>query len=215
MIYELYPSEKEKPNNSLGEYYRLLCTECLDSKYLPQLKMEYSCMLYLYENNLDSDDWIGFTSYRQHKKSIFVLNDSNIVETINLLNDYDILCWLFLKFNLTISEQAEFYHKRITKNIEYLFDKVFKEDIPIGYYKNNCGCFANYWIMKKTNFYSFIDWSIDKVSKIVELSEHTNDLKLGKHYCLSSFIIERLFVIWHIKYNKTIYPLYSEQKTIL
>lgn len=215
MIYELYPSEKEKPDNSLGKHYKLFCVECLEEKYLPQLKMEYSAMLYLYENNLDSDDWIGFTSYRQYKKSNFVLNDSNVVETINLLNNYNILCWLFLKFNLTISEQAEFYHKRITKNIEYLFDKVFKEDIPTDYYNNNCGCFANYWIMKKTNFYHFMDWSIDKVYKIVELSQYVDDLKLGKHYCLSSFIIERLFVIWHIKYNKRVFPLYEQQKIIL
>lgn len=55
MIYELYPLSTQKPTKSLGEYYKLLCVECLDSKYLPQLKMEYSAMLYLYENKETKD----------------------------------------------------------------------------------------------------------------------------------------------------------------
>lgn len=214
MIYQLYPSDKEKPAKSLGKYYKLFCLECLKNEHVAELKMEYSAMVYLYYNKLDNDDWIGFTSYRQNIKSNFILNELNFNYTINLLKDYDILCWLFYKFNVSLSNQAEFYHKKITKNIEYLFLYIFKEEIPKNYYFDNCGCFANYWIMTKKNFNEFMDWSYPKVLKIIELSNKNIDFKLDKHYCNSNFIIERLYIIWYMKFNKRIYPLYQKYKNI-
>jgi hypothetical protein len=64
--------------------------------------------------------------------------------------------------------------------------------------------------MSQENFTQFMDWSYPKVLKIVELSESIPDLKLGRHYCNSSFIIERLFIIWYMKYAKKIFPLFKQ-----
>jgi hypothetical protein len=214
MIYQLFPTYKDL-NKPFSNYYSPICLECLPKEYLPELKMEYSAMVYLYHNNIDNDQWIGFTSHKQFikNKSNFILHESNYSDTLEKLNNYDILCWHYLQFNVSISQQAEKWHKNINHNITFLFNEVYKESIPKNFYIDNCGCFANYWIMNKTNFYEFMDWSYNKVLKIIELSHKIKDLRLGKHRCNSTFIIERLFLIWYMKYNKTLFSLQS--KTIL
>lgn len=206
MIYQLYPNHKF-PCEPFSKYYSTLCLDCLNDEYLPQLKMEYSGMMYLWNNNIDNDDWIGFTSYRQKDKSIFILEENNINDIIPLLNNYDILCFLYLKFKTTVSEQAEKYHPKITENTEYLFNEVYKEDIPNNYYTDNCGCFANYWMMSKKNFNEFMSWSYPKVLEIIRLSKEQTYFSIGTHKSNPGFIIERLFVIWHMKFNKKIYPI--------
>jgi hypothetical protein len=208
MIYQLYPTKKDYCE-PFSKYYTPMCVECLPQEYLPQLKMEYSPMIYLYKNNIDEDNWIGFTSHKQFikNKSNFILDESNYLDTLKQLNNYDILCWHYLQFDISISQQAEKWHKNINNNITFLFNEIYKESIPSNFYSDNCGCFANYWIMSKKNFYEFMDWSYPKVKKIVELSNDIPDLKLGKHYCNSSFIIERLFLIWYMTYNKKLFSL--------
>lgn len=191
-------------------YYTPLCLDCLDNQYLPELKMEYTGMIYVWKNNLDNHDWIGFTSYRQLKKSSFILDNKNVNSTISLLNKYDILCFLWLKFSTSISEQAEKYHKHITKNIKYLFSEIYNEPIPASYYKDSCGCFANYWIMSKDNFNNFMEWSYPKVIDIIKLSKNKKYFSLGKHTSNAGYIIERLFIIWYLKFKKTIKPLFSK-----
>jgi hypothetical protein len=215
MIYQLYPTKKDYCE-PFSKYYIPICLECLPQEYLLQLKIEYSSMIYLYKNNIDEDNWIGFTSHKQFikNKSNFILDESNYLDTLEKLNNYDILCWHYLQFNISISQQAEKYHKNINNNITFLFNEIYKESIPQNFYGDNCGCFANYWIMTKQNFYEFMDWSYPKVQKIVELSNKISDLKLGKHYCNSNFIIERLFLLWYMKFNKIVYPLFKQTKSI-
>ena len=154
---------------------------------------------------------MGFTSYRQLDKSPFILNESNINSTISLLNKYDILCFLYLQFNKTISEQAEIHHRNINKHIKILFDNIFKENIDSSFYSDNCGCFANYWIMSKDNFNHFMEWSYPKVLTILDLSKTEPYFALGKHLSNSGFIIERLFIIWYMIYHKAIFSLYTKE----
>jgi hypothetical protein len=210
MIYQLYPNE-QYVSEPFSEYYSNICLDCLNEEYLPQLKMEYSGMLYLWNNNLDSDEWIGFTSYRQQDKSKFILNKENINSIIPLLTQYDILCFLHLKLHTTISIQAEQYHKGINENMKYLFKEFYNETIPESFYTDNCGCFANYWIMSKKNFNSFMAWSYLKVLKMIELSKTNKYFALDQHKSNPGFIIERLFIVWYMKYNKSLYSIYDQQ----
>ena len=161
-------------------------------------------MIYLWKNNIDNDNWIGFTSHRQKNKSSFILDEKNISKVLDLLKKYDIFCFHYLEFNSTISEQAESCHPKINKYIQYLFEEIYNQIIPNEYYTNNCGCFANYWIMSKNNFNEFMDWSYPKVLKIVELSKTQEYFSLGRHSSNSGYIIERLFILWYMIYNKKI-----------
>jgi hypothetical protein len=211
MIYQLYPNAK---TNSIpySKYYSTICLDCLDSTCFPQLKMEYSAMIHLWKNQLDNDEWIGFTSYRQKNKSSFILSENNYINTISLLNDYDILCFLFLNFSISLSEQAEHHHKQINKNLEILFNRYYKETIPNSFFVENCGCFANYWIMSKQNFNEFMNWSYPKVKTIIDLSKTNRYFKINKHQSNSGYIIERLFIIWYMQFQKNIFPLFYQHR---
>jgi len=211
MIYQLYPNKKLK-NRPYSKYYSTICLDCLNEQYLPQLKMEYSGMIYLWKNKLDDDNWIGFTSYRQKTKSPFVLDNSNYTETINLLKKYDILCFLNLIFDISLYEHTNKKHARMNSWMEYLFKKYFDEELPKAYKQINCGCYANYWIINKENFHEFMQWSYPKVLKIVELSNSINYFAINNHYSHSGYLIERLFIIWYMKYQKTIFSLFDKIK---
>lgn len=210
MIYQLYPNKKLK-NELFSNYYSSLCLDCLDKEYLPELKMEYSGMLYLWKNKLDNDNWIGFTSYRQLEKSRFILNNQNCI-LLNKLNEFDILCWYCLYRNL--AHQAEKYHSDIIYNLQLLLDH-FNEQIPEIFFTKTLGCYANYWIMSKQNFVEFMNWSYPKVKKILELGKTIKYFEINNHHSNSGFIIERLFVIWHLKFGKTIFPANSFDKRYL
>ncbi len=208
MIYQLAPTIHHN-NSPFSEYYLPLCLDCLEPQYFPQLMMEYSGMIYAWKND-NNHEWIGFTSYRQLSKSSFILTKSNLQQAIDNLINYDILCFYFLNFAISISDQAEKYQKDINCNIKMLFDNIFKESIPPTYYSEKCGCFGNYWIMSKNNFNSFMEWSYPKVSKILELSKDIPYLSINKHHSNTGFIIERLFLIWYLKENKSLLPLFTK-----
>lgn len=210
MIYQLYPNNN-KISPPLSDLYEPLCLDCLGSEYIPQLKMEYSGMLYIWKNKIFKDNWIGFTSYRQLDKSPFVLDHKNKDIILPLLDKYDILSWLFVSFDMSISQQAERCHKNINQYLIYLFMHHFNEPIPSLYFTERSGCFANYWIMSIENFIQFMEWSYPKVLTIVKLSKTMKYLKLDTHENNSGFIIERLYNIWYMRYNKKIYPLFSKK----
>lgn len=208
MIYQLYPNTNYKCN-PINKFYSTLCLDCLSSEYLPELKMEYSGMLYLWKNQLDNDDWVGFTSYRQLEKSRFILDDKNSI-ILNKLNKFNILCWYCLYRNL--AHQAEKHHSDILYHLQLLLN-YFNEEIPEIFFTKTLGCYANFWIMKKQNFIEFMEWSYPKVKKILELAKTNEYFKIYNHLSNSGFIIERLFVIWHLKFNKTIFPANSFRLT--
>lgn len=208
MIYQLYPTEQKK-NKPFNKFYHTICLEDLSSEYYPELKMEYSGMLYAWKNKLDNDDWIGFTSYQQLKKNKFLLNSLNYKFILRQLKTYDILSWRYICFPCSIAAQAEYYHKNILYYTELLLS-FFDEQIPDKYYNIGCACYCGYWIMSKSNFNFFMEWSYPKIQKILSLQNSNTYFKIDQHLSNSGFIIERLFIIWYLIFNKSILNISKE-----
>jgi hypothetical protein len=219
MIYQLYYKNDYGLTNFNDNYSKLDLSTITDDQYLPSIQSEYCGMLYVWLNNLDIDNWTGFTSCKQFKKHFTTIVTYNRTEICDLLVENDIITWGFLcrldkrfchynKIN-NLFDQSEYFHPGLMNLIDSIL-KIFSYNGFIDIFKiNQCGIYANYWLMSRNNFHSFMVWSLPLVQYMVNNPSLCNT-KIG-HYNTIGFAIERMFIYWYLSNNKTIkilnYPL--------
>src|SRR5262249_50729223 len=136
------------------------CPELADPAHQHAL-CEYGAMLHLWRNpELDTDPWIGFTSYRQLEKFPTILTDRRALEAA--LARADVAGWAFYEFveapsgrPISIAEHRERFHPGITSFLWQLL-LARNETLPLDYLTSNTGLFCNYWVMSKQNFDEFM-----------------------------------------------------------
>ena len=194
---------------------------------------EYACFLWNWRNpEYDTDSWIGSTSYRQLDKFQHIFESKKEVE--DLLADHPIIAWgeyrliagssnpspeFLSSFNSsavarmppgatigrisTLQEQAEICHNGLNEYIEFMLPK-FGHTVPEGWYKENSGFFANYWVMNKDLFNDFMEFSWPMVEWSLENIKITHYYHIQKTYGTVSnakatgYFMERLFMLWYL-----------------
>jgi hypothetical protein len=174
------------------------CPE-LRSKAARTAVLEHAAFLWHWRNPRDTDPWIGFTSYRQLGKGYpFVFRDRAQVESA--LAPVDIACWGGLRFNVTLSQQAEMYHPGINEYLGRLFG-AFHEVVPRHYHVEKEGGFANYWVMRREDFERYMEWF---TPKMVWCLAHANLPYAQAEPRWLSYVLERLFIIWYMQAGKRV-----------
>lgn len=165
---------------------------------------EYACFLWFYRNQEKIPDMFGTTSYRQLDKSPYIHSDGN------KLGDHKILTWglsRLLTINgwpLPVSLQQEAAHPGLTSYLKESLNEVHNIDIPMGWFTQNEVIFGNYWLMQKSSFLEFMDFSWPLVSKALKDFKNkshrffTNDMRFGCDKRRSvGFFAEKIFILWY------------------
>jgi hypothetical protein len=167
---------------------------------------EYGAMLHLWRNPLvDTDAWIGFTSYRQLEKTTHVFNSKAQIE--NLLSRGDYVGWYFWYVaNVRIGSlhgaaaQAEMSSPGLHRFITDVL-RNFGSRAPESYSNSPLVPYANYWVMPRERFDDFMNWSWPMVEFALSsdhpylTAESTIKATDNKQRAVGYFM-ERLFVIW-------------------
>ncbi len=167
---------------------------------------EYGAMLNHWRNPaLDSDTWIGFTSYRQLTKSPTIFRSKSEVESLLQRGDY--VCWhMWHMANVRIgwitgaAAQAEIAHPGIHQFTKDMLAH-FRTALPADYMTATEIPLANYWAMRRERFEDFMAWSWPIVAhsltsnhRYLTTASSVNAMD-NKHRAVGYFM-ERLFVIW-------------------
>lgn len=181
------------------------CPELSDTDTRVALS-EYGAMLHHWRNpGLDSDGWIGFTSYRQLAKTATGFRSKRDVESLLVHGDY--VTWYMWWLGDTKVErlrgtaaQAEANHPGIHQFTRDVFSH-FELDIPASYSEPSFAPFANYWVMSRERFTQFMTWSWPIVRHALTLKHPylSTPSPLGvrdnKRRAIGYFM-ERVFVLW-------------------
>jgi hypothetical protein len=168
---------------------------------------EYSAFLYWWRSLADdTDDWIGFTSYRQLDKSNVVFESKADVE--NQLRDVDMLAWHGCAVGSVRSRrlrgtaaQSELGHGLHKFTLDML--RPFGIKLPKAYQTAAIAPYASYWILRKAQFARFMEfsWPIVQVAlaarhpyKEVPSRGYWDDQRKRVGY-----FAERLFIIWSLR----------------
>ncbi len=211
MIYQCYfdPSQitrlfRHEPYAGFGLYSTVNpsitknCPELIDPAVQAQLS-EYTAMLHHWRNpQLDNDDWIGFTSYRQLEKFPVEFQSKGQIE--ELLTRNHIIAWGGYRFfkdsdrsPLTMAAHGESAHPGITNSLCRLLD-LAGEAIPLEYLAMNQGLFCNYWAMSKELFNLYMQWSYPLLKHCLDRP----DEYVRSHPRALSYLVERLFICWQL-----------------
>ena len=183
---------------------------------------EYGAMLHLWRNpELDTDNWIGFTSYRQLTKSAVEFQSKHQVDTLLARGDYVswYLWWLgdFKHDGLTgAAAQGEANHPGLHAFIVDMLG-AFSIDVPATYSSAPFAPFANYWVMSKVMFGRYMDWSWPIIGHALTAKHPyiSESSELGSRDNKSraiGYFMERLFILWsQIERLRTVVvgPLYD------
>jgi len=168
--------------------------------------VEYGAMLHQWRNSdLDTDPWIGFTSYRQLDKSPVVFNSKD--EVRELLDAADLVAWYVwdvsrvrLGWLRGAAAQAELSSPRLHAFTNDVL-RPFGITIPAAYFDGTEIPFANYWAMSREKFDDFMAWSWPVIQHAMLIDHpykvHVHQLNRLDHKGKSiGYFMERLFVIW-------------------
>ena len=200
-------------NSALTEY----CPELADRATRLAL-VEYAAMLcHWREPGADKDAWIGFTSYRQLAKSTFVFQTRAAVEAA--LSEADVVSWgvwnvsrLQIGWLKGAPAQAEIsspgLHKFTTDVLAH-----FNVKIPGPYFSGEQVVFANYWVMARSAFERFMEWSWPIITHALNLDHAYKHAKpilvtIDQRKAVGYFA-ERLYAIWVMKHRLTVKPMGS------
>lgn len=155
---------------------------------------EYGAMLWLWRNGpIDSDGWVGFTSWRQLDKVPVRFRPRCVERIAAWLESYDVLGWYFIEHPTTLAQQAEAAHPGIHGFLTTLMESAGMQ-VPQGYLTERRGLMANYWIVKWADFERWMEFSFP----LVEGSRTTyrkHPFVLG-HPRSIGYVMERLFLFW-------------------
>jgi hypothetical protein len=181
------------------------CDELADPAVRLEL-VEYGAMLHHWRNpGRDSDQWIGFTSYRQLDKIPFVFTSAD--ELTAHLEASDLVSWFVADVSAVrlgwvrgVAAQAELASPRLHSfTIDVL--KAFDIVPPKSYYDGVDIVFANYWAMSRSRFNQFMEWSWPKIQHALAMPHpyktHSHQLNSrdDKGKCVG-YLMERLFIVW-------------------
>jgi hypothetical protein len=155
-------------------------------------------LLHLWRNpELDTDPWIGFTSYDQLEKFPMTLADRQEVESV--LSSADVVGWGGYSFvdaisgrPVTVAEQAERFLPGFNSSLMRLI-MLLNDPLPQSYFLATTGLFCNYWVMSKENFNEYMEWS----SPLVFFALRNPDAILRQTPKALSHLCERLFICWY------------------
>jgi hypothetical protein len=184
---------------------------------------EYGAFLHLWRNPpRDGDQWIGFTSYRQTAKTPFEFLSKWQVR--RALWRTDIVGWGFQRVTRLQKDgwrgaaaQAEQAHPGIMEFLKRL-SAVFDFELPSGFFTEREVLFANYWVLQKSLFVEYMEWSWPKVEWC--LRQRRTDPFLEKEIVADAsaaavngskvkgkavgYVAERLFIIWYMLNELTV-----------
>jgi len=182
------------------------CDELTSHKDRLQL-VEYGAFLWHWRNDTQ-DPWIGFTSHRQKDKTTFSFSSSD--EVSKLLSEHDIVGWgkyglLDRKgFPITLAKQAEVCHPGLNQFISEVFSR-FDKKVPMRWFEDNFGFFANYWVMPKDMFHEFMEyswpmvkWSVENITSSDYYRTQNSYGTVSREKCVGYFL-ERLFILWYLE----------------
>lgn len=232
MIYQCYhASEQEKSlfNTSVYCGFGLepsvnpnLTRNCLELEdpAVRRALTEYGAMLHLWRNPpRDGDDWIGFTSYRQLKKTPLIFRSRG--QVARMLWGRKLAGWgahkvgpcRFAGFQ-GAAAQAERAHPGIMALLARVAD-LFHFEISDRFSTDRHVLYCNYWVMKKTQFMRYMEWSWPKVKWC--LAHQQNDPFLSQRVPGDAevaaqngsdvtgkavgYTMERLFILWYMQNN--------------
>lgn len=180
--------------------------------------VEYAAMLFHWRNpDADADGWIGFTSYRQLAKSLFVFETRGAVEAA--LTDADVVSWgvwnvsrLQIAWLRGAPAQAEIASPGLHKfTCEVLAH--FNVKIPDAYFTGEQVVFANYWVMARSAFERYMVWSwpiIDHALNLDHPYKHTKPISAAIDQRKAvGYFAERLYAIWVMREGLTVTPMGS------
>jgi len=169
---------------------------------------EYGAFLHIYKNDVwkyDSDDWIGFTSYRQLDKTPIIFKNKELFTNLLNFTSNGICGWGYYRTNSNASIQAELCHPGINKFIKDILSE-FNLEIPKRFYQDKYLLFANYWAMKKEYFLDFMSWSWPIIQYAITQSSHPYASMKSPISNVNTkkwlgYFMERLFLIWYMTRN--------------
>jgi len=174
----------------------------------PSLRLslaEYGALLHIYKNDVwkyDSDDWIGFTSYRQLEKTPIIFKNKELFKNLLNFTSDGISGWGYYKTISNASVQAEICHPGINKFIQDIFSH-FNMQIPKRFYEDKYLLFANYWAMRKEYFVDFMSWSWPIIQYAITQKSHPYVYTASPISNVDTkkwlgYFMERLFLIWYM-----------------
>lgn len=178
------------------------CPELEDPRHRVLLA-EYGAMLHHWRNpELDTDGWIGFTSYRQTDKfpTVFTKHE----DVAPLLAQAEVVGWGGYQFldartgqPISLAEGSERSHLGIVSCLWKLL-MLRDERMPIGFVSGAVGLFCNYWAMSRASFEQYMEWSFPLVRYCL-----TNpDAHVQSHPRSVGYLAERLFILWYMLREK-------------
>jgi hypothetical protein len=181
------------------------CPE-LEDPFVRMQLTEYACFLWHWRNGTDS--WFGTTSYRQLEKFPTIFKDKKYVES--LVEKHNVVAWgqyeLFDKkgINISLSTQTKACHPGLNEYMEFVLSN-FGHTMPNEWSTECSGFFANYWVMSRSMFDDFMEFSWPMVKYSLENIKSSDYYKEGTRYGTVSnekatgYFMERLFLIWYLK----------------
>jgi hypothetical protein len=167
---------------------------------------EYGAMLHMWRNpDLDSDPWIGFTSYRQLAKATTAFASKKDVESLLQRGDYvSWYMWWLGDINASgltgLAGQSEANHPGLHRFICDVF-VALSMPLPRGLFDAPLVPFANYWVMRRERFEQFMRWSWPIISYALSASHPylSSVSPLGERdnkQRAIGYFMERLFILW-------------------
>jgi hypothetical protein len=220
MIYQCYFKKEQESNLFITDIYypfglepqvnpsiTLNCPELEDPATRLSLT-EYGAFLNIYRNDVfkkDSDQWIGFTSYRQLDKTPIIFKNKNKFEELLFTICNGFAGWGYYHTFSNASHQAEVCHPGINNFINYVF-KQLNIKIPERFYKDTFLLFANYWVMTKHMFIDFMEFSWPIIQFASQQKNHPYVSEKSPIETVDTrkwlgYFMERLFLIWYMSRN--------------
>lgn len=186
------------------------CPELLEAEFLLQID-PFAALLYLWKNPPeDQHDWIGFTSRCQQADSEHYFSDPSEIEL--LLERNAVLCGAKYHSKLGVAAQAEKNHPGITSFMLGMFADL-NEKIPGDYFELNIGFTTDFMLMRLSSFNQFMDW-------LSQFMQYGYEKMKTDQYLIQNpekglrFVLDRLFIIWYLKQNWTIYDCGTQRSYI-
>lgn len=184
------------------------CPELADATTRKALT-EYAAFLHIWRHlPYDDDDWIGFTSYRQLDKVSFRFNTKTEIEA--MLQKADFLAWGW--FHVApirygpyrgAAAQSEIAHPTLMPFTEDVL-RASGETVPTEFQTAPAVPYANYWVLPKTLFARYMEWSWPIVRRALandhsyKTFDRSWNIRDEKSKAVGYFV-ERLFIIWCMK----------------
>ena len=184
----------------------LNCPE-LESSFIRKQLTEYACLLWNWRND-DGEPWFGTTSFRQLMKFPFVFHTKDQIN--DLVKDHGVVAWGQYQMvdetghPIHLEEQTEICHRGLTDYMREAMEAC-GEIVPKEWSQVSTGFFANYWVMRRDLFESYMNYSWPIVKWALDNIKDSDFIKKQAIYGTVhpdkavGYLMERLFIMWYLK----------------